>query len=106
MKSTALVVAAAMLALACQARPVMVTVEPIPPASSEELDLEARCDAAGKNLRSPAVNCPEGYGSIGGESFIEVCARAYELRSLPLECWATAKDATAARACGSLRCLR
>lgn len=75
-------------------------VEPQPmPVGSED------CGSACAALR--ALQCPEGATSlISGEACERVCVRALELRPLPLACWTSAPDVAAARACGSLRCVR
>lgn len=52
------------------------------------------------------VGCPEGFGSVNGATCERTLATATELRPLPVVCWAQARDAAAAKSCGSLRCVR
>lgn len=68
-------------------------------------DVVDACKIAGDNLRSSAVNCPEGDGSMG-EPFAVICARTMQRRPLPLGCWSAARSAAEARGCGSLTCVR
>lgn len=85
---------------------VLVTCTPLPASDLEprtENSPEA-CELACERLRS--LGCPEGSGSLSGESCMRVCLRASTLRALPVSCWAEASTVAAARACGSLRCLR
>lgn len=80
-------------------------VEPVPPpAPPFQGNVTDACSSACSNLRR--IDCPEGLGSIGGESCERRCAIAMQLRSMPLECWIRAESPVDARACGSLRCLR
>lgn len=65
---------------------------------------EAQADEACENLRK--IGCPEGFGSVGGESCLGVLVNASKLRPLPLACWAHAKTGADAKGCGSLRCIR
>jgi hypothetical protein len=56
------------------------------------------------NLR--AIGCPEGQGSINGESCERTLTLATDLRPLPVTCWARARNDVEAKGCGSLRCVR
>ncbi len=76
------------------------------PECTANLDIADACAIACDNLRSSALNCPEGHGgAIGGEPCTLTCVRLSEHRPLPLGCWSHAKDAAEARGCGSLRCI-
>jgi len=62
------------------------------------------CKAACQTLRN--LSCPEGFHSVSNVSCESTCARAIQLRSLPLACWAEAHDVAELRSCGSIRCVR
>lgn len=102
----ALVSAATIVGLACDPQflpPPRDEQNPPPTPSSEITD---SCLRACENLRSADVNCPEGFGAVGGEPCAVTCVVASRLRPLPLSCWTNAKTAVDARACGALRCVR
>lgn len=80
--------------------------DPVTPPPLSSADVADACVLACENLRSPRVNCPEGFGSIGGEPCAMTCMIASRLRALPLACWVAAKSAVDARSCGSLRCVK
>lgn len=67
-------------------------------------DPTATPDTACENLRS--IDCPEGFGSPGGVSCVEVLTRSSARRPLPIGCWAHARSVAEAKGCGSLRCVR
>ncbi len=83
----------AVVMLACRG----VATPEYPPVTSE-------VTAACSNLNR--LGCPEGKGSVGGVSCVEIVARRHDLRPLPLTCWASADSISIAMGCGSLRCLR
>lgn len=71
-----------------------------------DAELDGACEAACANLRSEVVRCPEGFGSVGGVSCTQVCVSRALRGPTPIQCWAEAKSAEEARACGSLRCVK
>lgn len=102
-----IVLAAALAALVvgCPLSDRQTPVEPdYPPPPPWMADVPAGCSSACSNLRT--LDCPEGKGSMSGETCERVCIRANELRPLPLACWAAATTVAAAKGCGSLRCVR
>lgn len=67
-------------------------------------DVDIGCSRACTNLRR--LTCPEGLGSIGGETCERRCVIGMELRNMPLDCWSKADDVMVAKGCGQLRCIR
>lgn len=89
--------------LACEELfPSPVTPDTTQPVYGDEL--AKACGSACERLRT--LSCPEGTGSLGGESCAVTCMRASTLRPLPLACWADAGDVATLRSCGSVRCIR
>lgn len=74
-----------------------------PPSPRFGAELDEACDRACLRLRE--LHCPEGEGSVSGETCRRTCLRASALRPLPLLCWADAGTVASAKGCGSLRCV-
>lgn len=78
---------------------------PLPPSPQpDQSDAIDACKPACQQLRF--LGCPEGSPSVSGNACEATCARALELRDLPLRCWADADSVAELRACGSIRCVR
>lgn len=78
---------------------------PLPPSPQpDEADSVDACKPSCAKLRT--LGCSEGFASISGNSCERTCAKALELRDLPLRCWAESATVAEAKACGSLRCVR
>jgi len=90
----------AVLVLACE----RTSVTPAPVMPNDDEDTVDACKPACQTLRT--LSCPEGFNSVSNTSCEATCARALQLRALPLECWAEARSVVELRSCGSIRCVR
>lgn len=72
--------------------------------SSEALGLATPCARACKQYS--VLGCPEAKKPMGGRTCVETCKAIGPISSFDAMCVVAAKDATAARKCPQVRCLK